>query len=81
MLTRQALIQVVEVYFGQLNFDYACFDADRSTQAVLRKILRQPNFTWAEHGEALLRRRKPWYHEPRPDIAVIGARLSELIGR
>lgn len=33
MLTRQALIQVAEVYFGQLNFDYACFDADRSTQA------------------------------------------------
>jgi len=38
---------------------------------------------WAEHGEALLRRRKPWYYErePRPDIAVIGARLSELMGR
>ena len=33
MLTRQALIQVAEVYFGQLNFDDACFDADRSTQA------------------------------------------------
>jgi hypothetical protein len=33
MLTRQALIQVAEVYFGQFNFDYACFDADRSTQA------------------------------------------------
>jgi LuxR family maltose regulon positive regulatory protein len=43
--------------------------------------LRQPNFTWAEHGEALLRRRKPWYyeHEPRPDISVLGARLSELL--
>ena len=36
MLTRQALIQVAEVYFGQLNFDYACFDADRSTQAGSR---------------------------------------------
>jgi len=34
-------------------------------------------------GEALLRRRKPWYyeHEPRPDRTVIGARLSELISR
>lgn len=32
-------------------------------------------------GEALLRRRKPWYyeHEPRPDISVLGARLSELL--
>jgi hypothetical protein len=33
MLTCQALIQAAEVYFGQLNLDYACFDADRSTQA------------------------------------------------
>jgi hypothetical protein len=33
-----------------------------------------------DHGEALLRRRKPWYydHEPRPGVSVIGARLSEL---
>jgi hypothetical protein len=48
---------------------------------VFRKVLRQPNFTWAEHGEALLRRRKPWYyeHESRPDISVLGARLSELL--
>jgi hypothetical protein len=37
----------------------------------------------AEHGEALLRRRKPWYYErePRPDRTVIGGRLSELISR
>jgi hypothetical protein len=36
----------------------------------------------AEHGEALLRRRKPWYceHEPRPNRTVIGARLSEPVG-
>jgi hypothetical protein len=55
----------------------------QTVDAVLQKILRQPNFTWAEHGEALLRQRKPWYYErePRPDIAVIGARLSELMGR
>jgi hypothetical protein len=55
----------------------------QTADAVFRKILRQPDFTWAEHGEALLRQRKPWYyeHEPRPAIAVIGARLSELIGR
>jgi hypothetical protein len=41
----------------------------------------RPEGTWAEHGEALLRRRKPWYYEhaPRPDISVLGARLSELL--
>ncbi|MGH3197908.1 MAG: hypothetical protein ACRDOH_09740 [Streptosporangiaceae bacterium] len=52
-----------------------------TVDAVFRKILRKPDFTWAEHGEALLRRRKPWYYErePRPDISVLGARLSELI--
>ncbi len=55
----------------------------QTVDAVFPKILGQPHFIWAEHGEALLRRRKPWYyeHEPRPDITVIGARLSELIGR
>ena len=55
----------------------------RTVDAVFRTILRQPHFTWAEHGEALLRRRKPWYyeHEPRPGMSVIGARLSELIER
>jgi len=63
--------------------------ADKSTDirdspgAVLRKVLRKPNFTWTEHGEALIRRRKPWYYErePRPGISVIGARLSELVRR
>ncbi len=40
----------------------------------------QADFTWAEHGEALMRRRKAWYyrHEPRPGVSVIGARLLEL---
>ena len=54
-----------------------------TADAVLRKVLRKPNFTWAEHGEALMRRRKPWYYEyePRPGISLIGARLSELVGR
>jgi hypothetical protein len=51
-----------------------------NVDAVFRKILRKPNFTWAEHGEALLRRRKAWYYErePRPGVSVIGARLAEL---
>ena len=41
------------------------------------------HFTWAEHGEALMRRRKSWHYErePRPGISVIGARLSELVRR
>jgi hypothetical protein len=54
-----------------------------TVDAVFRKVLRKPNFTWAEHGEALMRRRKSWYYErePRPGISVIGARLSELVRR
>jgi hypothetical protein len=35
----------------------------QTVDAVFRKILRQPHFTWAEHGQALLRKRTPWYHE------------------
>ena len=55
----------------------------QTADTVFCKILRQPRFTWAGHGQALRRRRKPWYyeHEPRPDMVVLGARLSELIGR
>ena len=39
-----------------------------TADAVFRKVLRKPSFIWADHGEALLRSRKPWYyeHEPRP---------------
>jgi hypothetical protein len=51
-----------------------------TADAVFRKVLRKPGFTWADHGEALLRRRKPWYYErgPRPGVSVIGTRLAEL---
>ena len=68
---------------GPLPFRRLAAAHPQTVDAVFRKILRQPHFTWAEHGEALMRRRKPWYfeHEPRPDRAVIGARLSELISR
>ena len=54
-----------------------------SVDAVYRKVLRKPSFTWADHGEALLRRRKPWYYErePRPGVSVIGPRLAELAAR
>jgi hypothetical protein len=55
----------------------------RAVDAVYQKVLRKPSFTWADHGEALLRRRKPWYYErePRPSISVIGNRLAELATR
>ncbi|MFD3413634.1 hypothetical protein [Streptomyces cyaneofuscatus] len=51
-----------------------------TTDEVFQKLLRKPGFTWNEHGEALLRGRKPWYYEnePRPGVSVIGDRLSLL---
>jgi hypothetical protein len=51
-----------------------------TVDAVFRKILRKRDFTWAEHGEALMRRRKAWYYqrEPRPGVSVIGDRVLEL---
>ncbi|MGW3956590.1 hypothetical protein ACWEKM_38105 [Streptomyces sp. NPDC004752] len=55
-----------------------------AADTVFRKLLRKPGFTWSEDGEALLRRRKPWYYanEPRPGVSAIGDRLSELaVGR
>jgi hypothetical protein len=55
----------------------------QAVDAVFRKILRQPHFIWAKRGWARCENRKLWYqeHEAHPHIAVIGARLSELIGR
>ncbi|MER8102499.1 hypothetical protein [Kitasatospora sp. NPDC094016] len=51
-----------------------------TADSVFRKLLRKPGFTWGEHGEELLRRRKPWYYaqEPRPGVSVVGERLGEL---
>ena len=68
---------------GPLPFRRLAAGNPQTVDAVFRKILRQPHFTWAEHGEALLRRSKPWYYEqePRPNRTVIGVRLGELIGR
>jgi hypothetical protein len=68
---------------GPLPFRRLAAANPQTVDAVFRKILRQPHFTWAEHGEALLRRSKPWYYEqePRPNRTVIGVRLGELIGR
>ncbi len=68
---------------GPLPFRRLATAHPQTVDAVFRRILGQPHFSWAEHGEALLCRRKPWYYErePRPGIALIGARLCELIGR
>jgi len=68
---------------GPLPFRRLAAAHPDTADAVFRKVLRKPNFSWAEHGEALMRRRKSWYyeHEPRPGISVIGARLSELLRR
>jgi len=51
-----------------------------TVDTVFRKVLRQRNFTWSEHGDVLLRKRKPWYYErePQPGVSVIGDRLAEL---
>ncbi|MEU0216586.1 hypothetical protein ABZ281_16315 [Streptomyces sp. NPDC006265] len=53
----------------------------KTADAVFRKLLRKPGFTWSEHGEALMRRRKAWYYanEPRPGVSVIGDRLGALL--
>jgi hypothetical protein len=68
---------------GPLPFRRLAATHSDTVDAVFRKVLPKPNFTWAEHGEAVMRRRKPWYCEcePRPGISVIGARLSELVRR
>lgn len=52
-----------------------------TVDAVYRKILRQRDFTWTEHGEALMRRRKAWYYarEPRPGVSVLGDRVTDLL--
>jgi hypothetical protein len=68
---------------GPLPFRRLAAAYPDTADAVFRKVLRKPDFTWAEDGEALMHRRKPWYYErePRPSISVIGVRLSELARR
>ena len=66
---------------GPLPIHRVAIAHPETADAVFRKVLRKPSFTWADHGEALLRRRKAWYyeHEQRPGVSVIGARLQELL--
>src|SRR5262249_19521217 len=46
---------------GPLPFRRLAAAYPDTTDAVFRRVLRKPEFTWAEHGEDLMRRRKPWY--------------------
>ena len=48
--------------------------------AVFRRVLGNRNFSWRQHGEALLRKRKPGYYEdePLPGVAVLSDRVLEL---
>ncbi|HLH84959.1 MAG TPA: hypothetical protein VKV38_17020 [Trebonia sp.] len=48
--------------------------------AVFRRVLGNRNFTWSQHGESLLRKRKPGYYqsEPLPGVAVLSDRVLEL---
>jgi hypothetical protein len=51
-----------------------------NADAVFRRVLGNRNFTWRQHGEGLLRKRKPGYYEsdPLPGAAVLGDRVLEL---
>jgi hypothetical protein len=51
--------------------------------AVFRRVLGNRNFTWSQHGDALLRKRKPGYYEsePTPGVAVLSDRVLELARR
>jgi hypothetical protein len=52
----------------------------RNADAVLRRVLGNRGFSWRQHGEALLRKRKPGYFEtePQPGVAVLSDRVMEL---
>ncbi|MBO0821383.1 MAG: hypothetical protein J2P26_11115 [Nocardiopsaceae bacterium] len=57
----------------------AAHPAER-VDAVYRRVLGNRNFMWAQNGEALLRKRKPFSvgDEPTPGVAVLSDRLLEL---
>lgn len=47
---------------------------------VFRRVTGKKTFTWPEHGENLLRKRKPWWYEREllPQVTIFGDRLLEL---
>ena len=52
----------------------------QQTDTVFRRVLGNRGFSWRQHGEALLRKRKPGYYEtePLPSVAVLSDRVMEL---
>jgi hypothetical protein len=52
----------------------------QNADAVFRRVLGNRGFSWAQHGEGLLRKRKPGYFEsePLPGVAVLSDRVMEL---
>jgi hypothetical protein len=52
----------------------------RNADAVFRRVLGNRGFSWRQHGEGLLRKRKPGYFEdePLPGVAVLSDRVMEL---
>jgi hypothetical protein len=52
----------------------------RDVDAVFRRVLGNRSFSWRQHGEGLLRKRKPGYFgaEPTPGVAVLSDRVMEL---
>ena len=53
---------------GPLPFRRLAAAHPQTVGAVFQKVLRQPNFTWAEHGEALLRQRRAPGRSPSREI-------------
>lgn len=51
-----------------------------NADVLFAKILGKPSFTWAAKGEALLRKRKPWYfrREPLPPVSMISDRVRAI---
>ena len=57
----------------------AAFPAE-NVDAVFQKVLGNRNFTWRQHGEGLLRKRKPgaFTGESTPGVAVLSDRVLDL---
>jgi hypothetical protein len=57
----------------------AAFPAE-NVDLVFQKVLGNRNFAWRQHGEGLLRKRKPgaFEEEPAPGVAVLSDRVLDL---
>jgi hypothetical protein len=51
-----------------------------NVDAVFRRALGNRGFTWSQHGDTLLRKRKPGYYvgDPTPGVAVLTDRVLDL---